>query len=137
MEIYAKNFGQIGALLFIVAFSFFLVKLYNKNLKRSVKEKLPSIEKIIENITKIIIKIHKPIGLLAFTMTVIHFYLMYSSGKIKYSGLFAITFMTLIVITGVLKGLVKKMEVKKRLQKAHLIIAFILLAAILLHLIVV
>lgn len=135
MQNFAKNFGQLGAISFIVAFSFFIIKLYNRKLRKRIKEKLPSADKVIGSITKFIIKIHKPAGVLALILTSIHFFLMYSSGRIRYSGLFALTILTLLVITGVLKGFVKSTDSRKRLQKAHLLLAFVQLIAVFIHLV--
>ncbi|MGL5353318.1 MAG: hypothetical protein ACRDA5_08320, partial [Clostridium sp.] len=83
-------------------------------------------------IMKIIIKNHKLIGTIAVVAVSTHFFIAFSAGDIKITGIIAAVLMLIIFILGIYGAYIRKSNKGIEL-KIHRIISFALIIAIAIH----
>lgn len=124
--------GWTTALLFCLAFLNYFVKLINKKyINKLGKEKKPFVDNY-RKMMKVIVKNHKLIGILAFVVMLIHFYVVFSAHLLRLTGIIAALFMITIVSLGFYGAFIKKNN-KGIWLKIHRILPFVLLIVIIIH----
>lgn len=124
--------GFLVGLAFAAAMLNFFVKFINKNFVNKLDNSYKKFKDIYRKILKIIVKYHKIFGVLALIFLAAHFYVSYFSNRIKFTGIIAGFIMLVVVLLGFYGNLFAKNK-RGNWLKFHRILAFVLLAAVALH----
>ncbi|WAG62822.1 hypothetical protein [Clostridium estertheticum] len=126
--------GWVTVICFGIAISNYFVKFINKKyISKLGKEKKPIVD-LYRKLMKIIIKYHKLAGTIAIFTVLTHFIIAFSAGRISITGIVAASFMVIIFFLGVYGAFINKNR-KGRWLKVHRTMAFVLLLAIVIHII--
>ena len=128
----AKLLGWIVVIGYVLALMNFFIKYINKK----YINKLPKESKFKDNYRKLmrfIVKNHKIIGGLTSIIIIFHFIVMFVKIGVSVTGLIAFLIMILIFLLGIY-GVYFNKNNSKGWVKIHRVLAFILLLAILFHL---
>lgn len=123
--------GILTAIGFIFALLNFFVKFINKNYILKLNKDKRYFASYYTKIMKFIVKNHKTAGIITFILMLSHFFIAYASHRIKMTGIIAAAIMLMVVILGIYGKLNKK--VRGKWLTAHRTLAFILILAIILH----
>jgi hypothetical protein len=127
-------FGIITVISFSIAISNYFVKYIHKKYINKLGNEKKEFVNMYRRIMKIIIKNHKLVGTIAIFSVLIHFYAGFTSNRISITGLIAALFMAIIFLLGIYGAFINKNH-KGMWLKVHRIMAFVLLAAITIHII--
>ncbi|MBU3158468.1 hypothetical protein KPL37_01615 [Clostridium frigoris] len=112
----------------------YFVKVINKRyISKLGKEKKQMID-LYRKLMKLIIKYHKLAGTIAIFTVLTHFIIAFSSGRISITGIVAASFMVIIFFLGVYGAFINKNR-KGMWLKVHRTMAFVLLLAVVIHII--
>lgn len=125
--------GTLTGIIFLFALLNFFVKFINKNYIVKLDKNKNHFVEYYRKVMRFIIKNHKLAGITAFIFMLLHFSIAFFSHRIKITGIIAAIIMLIIVILGIYAKLNKK--VKGTWLIAHRNLAFILIAAIIFHII--
>lgn len=123
--------GTLTAIGFIFTLLNFFIKLVNKNYISKLSKDKKYFVDYYRKIMKFIIKNHKTAGIITFILMSSHFFIAYTSHRIKIAGIISAIIMLVIVILGIYGKLIKKPRGKWLVS--HRILAFILIVAITFH----
>jgi len=125
-------FGLITVISFAIAIlNYFSKYIHKKYISKLGKDK-NEIVVIYRKIMKIIIKNHKLAGSIAIFSVLTHFYIGFSANRISTTGIIAALFMASIFFLGIYGAFINK-TYKGMWLKVHRGMAFVLLVAILIH----
>ncbi|WBL48971.1 hypothetical protein [Clostridium estertheticum] len=126
--------GWVTVICFGIAISNYFVKFINKKyISKLGKEKKPMVD-LYRKLMKIIIKYHKLAGTIAIFTVLTHFIIAFSAGRISITGIVAASFMVIIFLLGIYGAFINKNR-KGMWLKVHRTMAFVLLLAIVIHII--
>lgn len=123
--------GILTAIGFIFALLNFFVKFINKNYILKLSKDKKYFADYYRKIMRFIIKNHKIAGIITFILMLLHFFIAYTSHRIKTTGTIAAIIMLIIVIIGIY-GKISK-NIRGKWLVAHRTLAFILIVAIIFH----
>lgn len=127
-------FGIITVISFSVAISNYFVKyVHKKYIIKLGNEKKPLVD-LYRKIMRIIIKNHKLVGTIAIFSVLTHFFVVFLSNRISITGVIAALFMFIIFFLGIYGAFINKNH-KGMWLKVHRAMAFVLLVAIVIHVI--
>jgi len=127
-------FGIITVISFSVAISNYFVKyVHKKYIIKLGNEKKPLVD-LYRKIMRIIIKNHKLVGTIAIFSVLTHFFVGFLSNRISITGVIAALFMFIIFFLGIYGAFINKNH-KGMWLKVHRAMAFVLLVAIVIHVI--
>lgn len=124
--------GWVTGISFGLAILNFFVKYVNKNFINKLGKDKKQIVDLYRVAMKLIIKNHKLVGTIAVVAVSTHFFVAFSAGDIKITGIIAAVLMLIIFILGVFGTYIKKSN-KGIWLKIHRIISFALIIAISIH----
>ncbi len=125
-------FGILVGIAFGFAILNFFVKYINKVYINKLGNDKKDLKQTYRSFMKPIVKYHKIAGILAIVFLGIHFYATFSSGRIKFSGVIAGVIMLIVVSLGIYGFKISKNK-RGPWLKVHRILAFVLLFAIVFH----
>lgn len=125
-------FGMLTGIAFGIAILNFFVKYINKVYINKLGNDKKEFKQTYRGFMKPIVKYHKFAGILAIIFLAVHFYATFSSGRIKFNGIIAGIIMLLVVILGIYGFKISKNK-RGSWLKIHRVLAFVLLFAIVLH----
>jgi uncharacterized YccA/Bax inhibitor family protein len=124
--------GMLTGIFFGIAILNFFVKYVNKTFINKLKSDKNDFKNIYRKFMRLIVKYHKILGTLALIFLVLHFYVSYSSGRLKSTGILAGIIMLVVVLLGFYGFYINK-NMRGAWLKVHRVLAFVLLAAVALH----
>lgn len=127
-------FGIITVISFSVAISNYFVKYIHKKYIIKLGNEKKQLVDLYRKIMRIIIKNHKLVGTIAIFSVLTHFFVGFLSNRISITGVIAALFMFIIFFLGIYGAFINKNH-KGMWLKVHRAMAFVLLVAIVIHVI--
>jgi len=127
-------FGIITVISFSVAISNYFVKYIHKKYIIKLGNEKKQLVDLYRKIMRIIIRNHKLIGTIAIFSVLTHFFVGFLSNRISITGIIAALFMFIIFFLGIYGAFINKNH-KGMWLKVHRVMAFVLLVAIVIHVI--
>lgn len=127
-------FGIITVISFSVAISNYFVKYVHKKYIIKLGNEKKQLVDLYRKIMRIIIKNHKLVGTIAIFSVLTHFFVGFLSNRISITGVIAALFMFIIFFLGIYGAFINKIH-KGMWLKVHRAMAFVLLVAIVIHVI--
>lgn len=132
MKEFAGFLGWVTVVSFALALCNFVLKYISRNYMKKIANFNENVAKAYKQVMRYVVRYHKLAGTVAILALMAHAIIMFTTRGLSITGLAAASLMALVVIIGIYGAYVKK-KLKAPWFYIHRTLSFLLIAAILIH----